>query len=152
MATNNRRSVERRALNTFTKLMRAVDSLRSRLEPILTSHGLTAAQFGVLEALLHKGPLNQHEVGHKLLVSKGNVTMVARNLERDGLITRTIDAQDRRRTILALTPRGRRVIEKAFPKQAAGIARELAVLSAEEQETLGRLCRALGLGIPDAGG
>ena len=151
MATHNRRSAERRALGTFTKLMRAVDSVRSRLEPILASHGLTAAQFGVLEALLHKGPLNQHEVGHKLLVSKGNVTMVASNLERDGLITRTIDAQDRRRTILALTPRGRRVIEKAFAEQAAGIVREFGVLSAEDQETLGRICRALGLGISGQG-
>ena len=147
MATNNRRSVERRALSTFTKLMRAADSLRSRLEPILTSHGLTPAQFGVLEALLHKGPLNQLDVGHKLLVSRGNVTVVARNLERDGLITRTIDDQDRRRTILTLTARGRRVVEKAFAEQAAGIVREFAVLSAQEQETLGRICRALGLGI-----
>ena len=147
MASGNRQSVKRRALNTFTKLMRAVDSLRSRLEPILASHGLTAAQFGVLEALLHLGPLNQNDVGNKLLVSKGNVTTVARNLERDGLITRTIDAQDRRRTILALTPRGRRVVEKAFAEQATGIVREFAVLSADEQETLGRICRALGLGI-----
>jgi MarR family 2-MHQ and catechol resistance regulon transcriptional repressor len=146
LSSNDRQSVQRRALGAFTKLTRAASSLRSRLEPVLARHGLTPTQFGVLEALLHLGPLNQLDIGRKLLVSRGNVTMVVRNLERDGLITRTTDPQDRRRTILALTPRGRRIIASAFREQAAAITREFAVLSPKDQETLGRLCRAIGLG------
>ncbi len=60
--------------------MRATSSLQSRLEPVITRHGLTAWRFGVLEALLHLGPLHQQELAIRRLVSKGNITLVVRNL------------------------------------------------------------------------
>ncbi|MGH7674285.1 MAG: MarR family winged helix-turn-helix transcriptional regulator [Gemmatimonadales bacterium] len=136
---------EARALDTFTKLMRAVDSLRARLEPVITRHGLTLTQFGVLEALYHLGPLDQRAVGEKLLVSKGNVTVVVANLARERLVARTSDPHDGRRKIIRLTPAGRRLIRRAFADQARAITRELSVLTPAEQEALARLCRAVGL-------
>jgi MarR family 2-MHQ and catechol resistance regulon transcriptional repressor len=136
---------EARALDTFTKLMRAVGSLRTRLEPVLTRHGLTPSQFGVLEALYHLGPLDQRAVGAKLLVSKGNITVVASNLTRDGLVTRTGDPEDGRRKIITLTSAGRRLVRSAFADQTRAIVRALSILTPAEQETLARLCRTLGL-------
>ena len=137
---------EARALDTFTKLMRAVGSLRARLEPVLACHGLTASQFGILEALYHLGPLDQRALGAKLLVSKGNVTVIVTNLERDGLVTRTADPGDGRRKILRLTSAGRGLVRLAFDDQTHAITREFAILTPVEQETLGRLCRTVGLG------
>ena len=136
---------EARVLDTFTKLMRAVGSLRARLEPVLARHGLTPSQFGVLEALYHLGPLDQRAVAAKLLVSKGNITVVVNNLTRDGLVTRTGDPEDGRRKIIDLTPAGRRLVRAAFADQTRALVRELSILTPAEQETLGRLCRTLGL-------
>lgn len=134
----------RRALSTFTKFMRAYNSLRQRLEPVLADLGVTPTQFGVLEALLHLGPLNQRDLGEKLLTSKGNLSVVIDNLERDGLVERRAPEHDRRERLIHLTPAGERFVREIFPKQAEAIARELGRLTAAELKQLGDLCRKLG--------
>jgi len=140
------KAAQARALATFVKLMRATDSVRSRLQRQLAAHGLTPTQFGILEALLHLGPLNQRDLGRKLLLSKGNITIVVNHLERRRLVRRVAHPADRRQSVVHLTRPGRSFIRTFFPSHAAAIARELAVLTAPEQEELGRLCRKLGLG------
>jgi MarR family 2-MHQ and catechol resistance regulon transcriptional repressor len=137
---------ERDALSAFVKFMRAYESLRARLEPAITEHGVTTTQFGVLEALSHLGPMNQRRLGEKILTSTGNLTTVLDNLERDGLVERAPVEGDRRQNLVQLTERGKRRIEKIFPQQARAIVRELGVLTRQEQKTLGALCRKLGLG------
>src|SRR6478672_962992 len=94
---------ERRALDAYTKLMRASESLIDRLSPEMQAAGLTWSQFGVLEALLHVGPLCQKDLGEKLLKSTGNITMVVDNLERRGLVRRVRGTQDRRYVTVHLT-------------------------------------------------
>jgi MarR family 2-MHQ and catechol resistance regulon transcriptional repressor len=136
---------EVRALNTYIKLMRAADSVSRRLAPRLLRYGLTETQFGVLETLLHLGPLAQRTIAAKQLTSASNLTTVIDNLERDGLVSRRRDAADRRRTTIDLTSRGRALIRKIFPGHVATITAEFAVLSAPEQAALGRLCKKLGL-------
>lgn len=133
------------ALDTFTKFMRAASSIRAGLEPRLRAAGLTPTQFGILEALLHLGPLNQRDLGRKLLVTKGNISVTVDNLERDGLVRRRHDPEDARRAVVALTPRGRRAIERIFPIVLRAIIEEFSVLDVREQAVLARLCRKLGL-------
>ncbi|MGH7676720.1 MAG: MarR family winged helix-turn-helix transcriptional regulator [Gemmatimonadales bacterium] len=140
------KAAETRALATFVKLMRATNTVRHRLERQLAAHGLTPTQFGILEALLHVGPLNQRNLGRKLLLSKGNITIVVNHLERRGLVRRVAHSADRRQSVVHLTRPGRSFIRTFFPSHAAAIAHELAVLTAAEQEQLGQLCRKLGLG------
>lgn len=60
---------EIRTLNAFIKLMRATESMNNRLNKHLADADLTVSQFGVLEALLHLGPLNQKSLAEKLLKS-----------------------------------------------------------------------------------
>ena len=48
---------EIRALDAYIKLMRAAESVTDRTSRHLAAAGLTISQFGVLEALLHLGPL-----------------------------------------------------------------------------------------------
>jgi MarR family 2-MHQ and catechol resistance regulon transcriptional repressor len=147
MGTHYRgRPAEVRALNAYIKLMRAANSVQARLDRRLAALGLTESQLGVLEALYHLGPLAQGVVGRKLFVSGSNVTTVADNLERRGLIRRRRDPADRRSVVLHLTPAGRRLIARVFPGHVAAIVREFSALGAGEQVELGRLCKKLGLG------
>jgi MarR family 2-MHQ and catechol resistance regulon transcriptional repressor len=136
---------EVRALNAFIKLMRATDTVSALLSRSLAAHGLTMGQLGVLESLYHLGPLCQRDLGRKLLRSGANVTTVVDNLERDGLVRRERDPNDRRLTTVTLTPAGRKLIADVFPAHVQTITDAFAGLTAEEQEQLARLCRKLGL-------
>ena len=63
------------ALNAYIKLMRAAESVTARSHSVLPKD-ITLSQFGVLEALLHRGPLCQTELAGKLLKSGGNLRPV----------------------------------------------------------------------------
>lgn len=136
---------ELRALRTFVKLMRAAETLTARIHRHLSSAGLTLSQFAVLEALYHLGPLSQREIGKKILRSSGNITMVIDNLEKRGLVRRERNEVDRRFFIVHLTDSGYNLIHKISPPHAEVIAKEFSVLTAAEQDTLGSLCKKLGL-------
>jgi MarR family 2-MHQ and catechol resistance regulon transcriptional repressor len=125
--------------------MRAAESATTRIHRHLVSTGLTVSQFAVLEALYHLGPLSQREIGKKILRSSGNITMVIDNLEKGGLVRRERFEADRRFYIVHLTDKGYDLINKLFPLHAAVIAEDFGVLTAAEQEALGRLCKKLGL-------
>ncbi len=132
------------ALNTFIKFTRSMESLGARLHQRGTVNGLTPSQFGTLEVLFHLGPLCQGEISVKLLKSTGNMTLVIDNLEKHGLVQRERDADDRRMVIISLTEAGRELISRVMPDHVAAIVEEMSVLTAAEQESLGRLCRKLG--------
>ena len=83
---------EKIALCAHINLIRAAESVMSRIEHIFSQYGLTESQFGVLEVLLHLGPLCQRELGQKILKSSGNITMVVDNLEKQGLVVRQRDS------------------------------------------------------------
>jgi MarR family 2-MHQ and catechol resistance regulon transcriptional repressor len=136
---------EVRALSAYVKLMRAAESLTSRIHGHLSEHGLTVSQFGVLEALYHLGPLTQKEIAQKILKSTGNITMVIDNLEKRGLARRERDSKDRRYFIVHLTEKGYDLIQRVFRPHAGIITQEFRVLNKNEQEELARLCRKLGL-------
>lgn len=106
MPTHYRGSAqERAALDAYIKLMRAADSVTARLDPLMRAADLTVGQFGALEALLHRGPLCQRDLGRKLLRSGGNITVVVGNLARRGLVRRHRGRQDRRFVTVTLTTR-----------------------------------------------
>ena len=134
-----------RSLNTYTKLMRASESVTSRVGRKMSDAGLTISQFGVLEALLHKGDMCQRDVAAKILKSTGNITMVIDNLEKQGLVKRERSLEDRRYCTVLLTEKGRTVIEAAFAEVEAAIVKEMDALTDDEQELLGKLCKKLGL-------
>jgi MarR family 2-MHQ and catechol resistance regulon transcriptional repressor len=138
---------ETAALDAYIKLMRATESVTARAHVPLAGN-LTLTQFGVLEALYHRGPLCAGEIAGKILKSAGNLTLVLANLERDGLVTRSRDRDDARRWIIELTPAGRKRITALFPRVAASITTQFSVLTRAEQAILGELCKKLGRGQP----
>ena len=135
---------ERRTLDTFIKLTRCTNSLLARLAEQNTIGDLTYSQFAVLEALYHLGSMTQGEISQKVLKSGSNMTTVIDNLERDGLVRRERDANDRRVIHVHLTEAGSGKLEQILPGHVAALVEEFSVLSAGEQETLGALCKKLG--------
>lgn len=137
---------EMRTLDTFIKLTRCTNSLLARLAERSTIGDLTWSQFAVLEALYHLGHMTQGEISAKVLKSGSNMTTVIDNLERDRLVRRERDANDRRVIHVHLTEAGSAKVEAVLPGHIAALVDEFKVLSASEQETLGELCKKLGKG------
>jgi MarR family 2-MHQ and catechol resistance regulon transcriptional repressor len=132
------------ALGAYVKLLRAGRAVLARVEPRLAGAGLTPTQFGVLEAILHKGPLSQRDLGRKVLTSPGNMTDLVDKLEARGLVRRVRQKQDRRAVLVELTAEGRALIEPLFAAHAEDIAAAMAALNGEELRQLGGLLRKLG--------
>jgi MarR family 2-MHQ and catechol resistance regulon transcriptional repressor len=133
------------AVRAYVKLMRAYRSVSGRVEMLLAAEALTLTQLGVLEGLLHKGPMTHRELGRKVLTSAGNMTDVVDKLEGRGLVRRVRAEADRRQVRVELTQPGRALIEELFPRHAQDIARVMAGLGPDELQQLGGLLRKLGL-------
>lgn len=140
---------ERQALSAYVKLWRAAQAMEAAAHRHLSARNLTMSQFAVLEAILHVGPLSQRQLAEKILRSSGNLTMVIDNLERDGLVTRERDPNDRRVMMVNLTERGEALIREIMPGHARGVQELFSVLDTEELAQLSHLTRKLGLGLRD---
>ena len=135
------------ALDTFIKFARAHDTLGQNLDRFTGLESLTPTQFGALEALYHLGPSTPKVLNEKLLTSKANMTTVLENLEKQGYVRREKSKTDGRSVTIHLSPEGRKIIRRVFPKHAVQISDVFGVLTLAEQKQLGKLCKKLGLGL-----
>jgi MarR family 2-MHQ and catechol resistance regulon transcriptional repressor len=101
-------------------------------------------EFGILEALHHKGPMLLGEVQKKILVTSGGVTYLVDRLAAKGLVERQRCDRDRRAYYAALTPAGQELIREIFPKHAEAIRLAMAGLTEQEKDEAIRLVRTLG--------
>jgi len=136
---------ERRSLDAYVKLARAAAAVEATVHRPLAQAGLTISQFGVLEALLHLGPMSQGALARKILKSPANLTTVLDNLGRRSLIQRRRDDGDRRVVLVQLTDAGETLVASLFPHHARHVAQAFSTLSPAQQDTLAHLCRELGL-------
>jgi MarR family 2-MHQ and catechol resistance regulon transcriptional repressor len=132
------------ALKLFVVLSRAATAVARHSEADIARHGLSAGEFGILEALYHRGPLLLGEVQRKILVSSGGVTYLVDRLEKQGLVERQACPGDRRARYAALTAKGRRLIESIFPEHADALQAALGGLTLEEKRQAIVLLRRLG--------
>jgi DNA-binding MarR family transcriptional regulator len=100
-------------LRLLSCTVRVENTIRSRLR---TTFGITLPRFDLMAQLeRHPDGLRMGELSKRMMVTGGNVTGIADQLEREELILRVPDPQDGRAFMLRLTPRGR----TAFAQMAA---------------------------------
>lgn len=139
-----------RALKLLVVLSRASAAVQAHLHSSVAEFDLTLTEFGILEALYHRGPLLLGEVQRRILVSSGGVTYLVDRLERRGLVERQSCPEDRRARYAVLTAEGEALISRVFPEHARCIERILARLEPEEQDAAIQLLRTLGHAAAEA--
>jgi DNA-binding MarR family transcriptional regulator len=77
--------------------------------------GLTTAQGWVLSELVLIGPCPQHLIAKRLMVTPSSVSQVCARLERQGLVARQPDPDDRRVQVLTATPRAQQHVRVVVP-------------------------------------
>jgi MarR family 2-MHQ and catechol resistance regulon transcriptional repressor len=137
------------ALSLWVKLTRAHDTFNHLTAANIRSFGLTPAQFGVIECLGHLGSMLIGDLTKKHLVSGGNMTVVVDNLEKEGLVERTVNKEDHRAFYVKLTPKGKRLFDKIFLRHARYVVKLASTLSESEQLELGTLLKKLGTGLQE---
>jgi MarR family 2-MHQ and catechol resistance regulon transcriptional repressor len=134
-----------RALKLWVVLARAYAAIAREVESDIATHGLTTTEFGILEALHHKGPLLLGEIQRKVLVTSGGITYLVDRLVVKGLVTREPSPDDRRARYAVLTPAGAKLIDTIFPSHAAFLTERMQVLTMDEQVEVTAMLRKLGL-------
>jgi MarR family 2-MHQ and catechol resistance regulon transcriptional repressor len=132
------------ALKLWIVLARAAFAVGEVSKADIQRHDLTPAEFGILEALYHKGPMLLGEVQKRVLVSSGGITFLVDRLAKRGLVERQECPSDRRARYAALTKQGAQLMRDTFPSHAAAIRDAMAGLGIADQRSVTTLLKTLG--------
>jgi len=130
-------------LKLVIAIHRTMQKDEKALNEQLSKYGLTTAQFGVLEALYHKGPLRICEIIEKTLSTSGNMTVVIKNLQKSEHIVKERDAEDGRAFMVKLTEKGHSIIAELFPEHLDVLADGFSNLEVAEKRELLMLLKKL---------
>ena len=126
------------------RIARLRTHLAREVEQTLAPHGLNSATFDVLATLRRSGPpyaLSPGDLLATTMVSSGTMTNRLDQLEKAGLVAREHNPEDRRSVIIALTEKGRVVVDEAVTAHVANQHRLVETLSSEERKQLDGLLR-----------
>ena len=125
-------------------MMKAMRALTRYAAAGIEETGLGLSDFGVLEILLHKGPLPVNTIGPIVDLTPGSISIAVDRLFAKGLVSRVESAEDRRVRIVALTARGKALIDSAFRKHSGEMRKAFAELSPEELRGLEAALKKVG--------
>ena len=121
---------------TYDAVMSAYKALRSSISQELSREGLTPPQFRVLRAIAKHGAMPLNRISQEMLVTPPNITGVVDRLESKRLVKRVANEEDRRTTIIELTPEGRRLQESVAKRYNEFMSEVLSEFTNAEQITL----------------
>src|SRR5256714_11734228 len=132
-------------VHVFLVLWKASRAAQAYAEKSIVELEMCASDFAVLEALLHKGPLPVNEIGKKIQLTSGSITVAVDRLEARSLVERRAHGTDRRARVVHLTKEGRNLITRAYADHAADLEHLMsASLTTTERATLIRLLKKIG--------
>lgn len=132
------------SLKLFVVLSKTYKVVMDRAIKDMKKNGLSAAEFGVLELLYHKGKVPLQRIGDKILVTSGTITYTVDKLEAKGYLKRVACADDRRVTYAEITASGKALFDQIFPGHADMIEQMMSPLTPEEKQTAIGLLKKLG--------
>lgn len=132
-------------VHVFLVLWKASSAAKAYAEKSISELEMCGSDFAVLEALLHKGPLPVNEIGKKVQLTSGSITVAVDRLETKGLVERRAHGTDRRARIVHLTKAGKKVITRVYADHAADMEKLAAAsLTKSERKTLIGLLKKIG--------
>lgn len=139
-------------MEIIARISRLSRILEREADALYGDFGLNRALFGVLAALRRAGPpyqLSPTDLYNSLLITSGAVTNRLERLAATGLVTRVPDPDDGRSLLVALTPKGRRLIDRVAAFHYEREREFLAAFSPRERETLAQALRRFLLALED---
>ncbi|MGE4572625.1 MAG: MarR family winged helix-turn-helix transcriptional regulator [Candidatus Izemoplasmatales bacterium] len=138
-------------LKTITTLFRATDSFSKAIQRDVKQYGLNVTEFGIMEALYHKGKMNIKSLLEKVLITNSTMSYVIDQLIQKEYIIKTQSSLDRRSFELDLTQSGQSLMKNIFVKHKKHMRSIIEVLSKEEEEQLRIMLKKIGKRANDYG-
>jgi len=121
----------------FELLLRGVQVRFSRFFAyLLENQQTTVSQYNVLAALDTEDFTRMHQVARALHISKPAITHLVDRLEKEELISRNVDPQDRRAYVITLTKKGKQVVRNVQKQFISFVTEVLDSTSAQDRETM----------------
>ena len=134
--------IDPHALAAVSNVFRVANAVRLHMErQVLGADGISWTGFVVLWVLWVWGEQEARHLAAECGVSKATLTGVVGTLEGRGLVARRRHADDGRLVIVKLTPTGRRMIRRLFPRFNEHEALVVSRLGTDEQDQLAHLLR-----------
>jgi DNA-binding MarR family transcriptional regulator len=126
------------SLRLWLRLLTCTHLVETHVRRALAKEFKTTLPRFDLMAQLERAPqgLQMGELSRRMLVTGGNVTGIADQLERSGLIVRTEDPADRRAYLVKLTKEGRRLFAQMAAEHETWIVKLFAGIPKREQRAL----------------
>lgn len=129
------------------RLHRVAGRLTEELVAVYAEFGLGEGEFDILATLRRSGEpyaLTPSAIAASTMVTSGAITKRIDRCERQGWVTRTVDPDDARGRVVALTDEGRDLIDRAFTAHIANEHRLVAMLSETDRRLLADALRRWG--------
>ena len=133
------------ANEAFLNLLRTADMMTLGSRGFLSRHQISHGRFTVM-MLLHRPWVKSHtpaSLADKAGVTRATMTGLIDTLERDGLVSRSPEPQDRRITHIELTDKGRERLKTMIPECFSMMAGAMAPLNERERKELVRLLQKI---------
>lgn len=118
------------------ELLKAREAAMARFRPMLRKHGLTEQQWRVIRALSEFDQIDAGELAQRSFLLAPSLTRILQHLENEGLIRRTPDSSDQRKSVVTLTSNGRYVFDQVAPESEILYAQIESEFGVDRLETL----------------
>jgi MarR family 2-MHQ and catechol resistance regulon transcriptional repressor len=136
-------------LKALTILLKASSSVEKVVKKDMSSYGLNATEFTVLELLYSKGRQPIQRIGQQVLLASSSITYVVDRLEEKKFVNRVADESDRRVTFCELSDEGETLMQEIFPRHAEKIAEIFESCTEEEVLALQSTLKKIGYKAAD---
>lgn len=138
------------AISAFLHLLRVATDLSTALDDCLSKHGLLQGRWWVLILLMREETFisTPSVLADKAGVTRATMTGLIDGLERDGLVERLFDSEDRRRISIKLTADGQAKLDAVMPDYYSRLRDCMASLAEPQREALHAMLDLINNGIP----
>lgn len=127
-----------KAISDFVNLLRAFSDVSDALDKLLARHGLLQGRWWVLVLLMRQDDLTSSpsDLAAKAGVTKATMTGFIDGLEREGLVQRLMDNNDRRKFMIRMTPLGQQKLDEVMPDYYSRVKALMTVLGDAQRDAL----------------
>lgn len=133
-----------RELKTLTILFRTTNVFEQWIKEDMKAYNLNVTEFGVLEALYHKGSLSIQLLKDKILIANSSLSYVLSQLIDKGFIQKHQQTHDKRVFKISLTSKAKRAFNSIYETHLKNMRAKLDILTSDEEQKLQTLLKKIG--------
>ena len=133
------------AASLWLVMMKAYRSMQTYVESTMAAMNIGLSDFAIMEALLHKGPMNMSQLGESVLLANPSMTAAVDRLNRQGFVTRQNGTDDKRVRTVDLTCNGRELIARVYAQHEKDLECVMSEVCPGERTRLRTALKSIGL-------